>query len=68
RRCVLETVLVEGLHGSFFMLSGGAFHRHDSNGSVYVKLPPSIQWNGTVILMKIPVNIPSDFDYNKYIR
>lgn len=37
-----KEMLVNGLHGSFFMLSGGAFHRHDENGSISVKLPPDI--------------------------
>lgn len=63
-----KKMLVDGLYGSFFMLSGGAFHRHDTNGSVYVRLPQSIYWDGTIILMRIPVQIPSDFDYNKYAR
>lgn len=61
-----KRMLVEGLNGSFFMLSGGAFHRHDCNGSSFVKLPKTINWSGTVILMRIPVNIPSDFDFNRY--
>lgn len=63
-----KRMLVDGLHGSFFMLSGGAFHRHDSNGSVYVKLPPNINWSGTIILMRIPVQVPEDFDYKIYTR
>lgn len=50
------------------MLSGGAFHRHDSNGSVYVKLPETINWDGTIILMRIPIHVPTDFDYSKYAR
>lgn len=61
-------MLVDGLHGSFFMLSGGAFHRYDSNGASFIKLPDSINWNGTIILMKIPVNVPVDFDYSKYTK
>lgn len=63
-----KEMLSDGLHGSFFMLSGGAFHRHDSSGSVFVKLPNSIYWDGTIILMRIPVKVPLDFDYNKYTR
>lgn len=63
-----KKMLVDGLGGSFFMLSGGAFHRHDSNGSVYVKLPETINWDGTIILMRIPVHVPTDFDYSKYAR
>lgn len=63
-----KDMLVDGLKGSFFMLSGGAFHRHDANGSVFVKLPSSISWNGTIILMRIPVDVPLDFNYENYIH
>lgn len=61
-------MLVEGLHGSFFMLSGGAFHRHDVSGAVFVRLPEAINWDGTVILMKIPTATPAGFNYNKYTQ
>ena len=63
-----KDMLVNGLHGSFFILSGGAFHRHDAGGSISVKLPKAINWNGTIILMRIPVRVPNDFDYNVYVR
>lgn len=63
-----KEMLVNGLHGSFFILSGGAFHRHDSSGSVSVRLPKTINWGGTVILMRIPTHVPSNFDYSKYVR
>ena len=63
-----KKMLVEGLQGSFFMLSGNAFHRYDTNGSSFIKLPESIQWNGTIILMRIPVNVPNSFNYSKYVR
>lgn len=62
-----KRMLVEGLGGSFFMLSGGAFHRHDVAGSVYIGLPKSINWNGTIILMKIPVDVPDEFNYIEYV-
>ncbi len=63
-----KSMIVEGLGGAFFMLSGGAFHRHDINGSSYVRLPESISWDGTVILMRIPLTVNNSFDYMKYIR
>lgn len=62
-----KDMLVNGLHGSFFILSGGAFHRHDSCGRITIKLPGTVYWNGTVILMRIPVHIPNNFNYNKYV-
>lgn len=63
-----KEMLVDGLKGSFFMLSGGAFHRHDEHGNVSVKLPETISWNGTVVLMRIPVNVPDGFNYSRYVR
>lgn len=63
-----KKMLVDGLHGSFFMLSGGAFHRHDEKGGVYVKLPDEINWGGTIILMRIPVKIPTNFNYYEYAK
>lgn len=67
-----KKMLVEGLGGSIFMLSGGAFHRYDlrdiKKTIKYVNLPPIISWKGTIILMKIPINIPKDFDFYKYTK
>ena len=51
------------------MLSGAAFNRNDeSGGSDYVKLPETINWNGTIILMRIPLTVSEEFDYTKYIK
>lgn len=61
-----KTMLVEGMGGEFFILSGGAFHRHDKNGKATVCLPPTIYWNGTIVLLKIPIEMPSTFNYLKY--
>lgn len=61
-----KTMLVEGMGGEFFILSGGAFHRHDKNGQATVCLPPAIYWNGTIVLLKIPIEMPSTFNYLKY--
>jgi hypothetical protein len=63
-----KKMLVDGLKGSFFMLSGGAFHRHDNNGSIFIKLPPTIKWNGTITLMRIPIDVDSNFNYSEYIH
>lgn len=63
-----KAMLVNGLGGAFFMLSGNAFHRFDeASGVTYVNLPETIRWNGTVILMKIPVKVRDGFRYMDYI-
>lgn len=61
-------MLVEGLKGSFFELSGGAFYRYEGKTENYAILPKTIFWNGTIILMKIPINAPNDFDYKRYLE
>lgn len=60
-------MLVEGLGGAFFMYSGRAFYRHDCNKEDVVELPQEFNWDGTIILMKIPTEVDKNFDYQKYI-
>lgn len=61
--------LVHGIGGSFFMLSGSAFHRlYPGEEEKYVNLPKSINWQGTIILMRIPTNIPKTFNLYNYIE
>ncbi|MCI9053839.1 MAG: hypothetical protein HFJ87_01665 [Muribaculaceae bacterium] len=60
-------MIAKGLGGAFFILSGGAFHRRDAKSSDFANLPPSIHWDGTLILVKIPLNQRPDFDVYKYI-
>lgn len=63
-----KNMLVKGMGGAFFMLSGGAFHRSDSGGDIYINLPPDITWRGTVVLLRIPDRLPQDFDYTEYME
>ncbi len=60
-------MVVEGLGGEIFILSGGAFHRDDGKNDIYIDLPADLSWNGTIILVKIPVNVKSEFNFNNYI-
>jgi len=62
-----KSMLVDGLNGGFFMLSGGAFHRHDSTGSDYVSLPKMMNWGGTIVLLRIPLFVPQNFNYMNYV-
>lgn len=64
-----KRMLVEGLKGAFFMLSGGAFHRYGNKGANdYINLGNIFHWNGTIILLKIPIKIPEGFNYIDYIE
>jgi anti-sigma regulatory factor (Ser/Thr protein kinase) len=61
-------MLVEGMKGAFFELSGGAFYRYENIKENYVLLPKPLYWEGTIILMRIPVNVDNHFDFYKYIE
>ena len=64
-----KRMLVEGLGGSFFMLSGGAFHRYEKKKeNYYVNIRHIFNWPGTVILLRIPVRVPSGFNYMDYLE
>ena len=56
------------MRGGFFMLSGGAFHRYENGANDYIDLKKFFDWKGTVVLMRIPVNPPSDFNYIDYLE
>lgn len=60
-------LVVEGLGGEFFILSGSSFARHDANGEKVVDLPGDIRWNGTAILLKIPTSVPNGFNLYNFI-
>ncbi len=60
-------LVVDGLGGEFFLLSGSAFARHDSRGETVIDLPGDLRWNGTAVLIKIPTSVPNNFNLYKYI-
>ena len=61
-------MLVNGMKGAFFMLSGGAFHRDENGANYYIDLKNLFRWNGTIILMRIPIVLPDDFNYIDYLE
>lgn len=64
-----KSMIVDGLGGAFFMLSGNAFHRYDeASGKQYIKLPEDINWRGTIVLLRIPLKVRSTFRYEDYIK
>lgn len=62
-----KNMLANGMNGSFFIMSGNAFHRHDRFGEQTVTMPTNIEWDGTIVLLKIPIEAPHDFNYLKYV-
>ncbi|MCQ2351640.1 MAG: hypothetical protein MJ003_06685 [Paludibacteraceae bacterium] len=61
-------MVTNGLCGAFSILSGDALYYCENNYSKIFSLPNNIEWNGTLFVVSIPINIPSDFDFYKYIK
>lgn len=63
-----KRMLVEGLGGQYFMLSGNAFHVKNMNRNNYISLPPKIRWQGTIIALRIPYNMNNKFKLVDYLE
>lgn len=63
-----RSMLVNGLHGAYFMLSGSAFYRHTPTSEGAVLLPPTIVWDGTIVLLRIPIDVPQAFSLYNYLE
>ncbi len=64
-----KQMLVEGLGGSFFMISGGAFHRYERGAeNYYANIKNLLYWPGTIVLLRIPCTIPQGFNYIDYLE
>lgn len=64
-----RNMLVSGLGGSFFLMSGSALQMsiHGASDS-YLELPANVEWQGTMIFLKIPIDVPKDFVYTEYLE
>lgn len=59
-------MLVEGLGGKYFLCSGNAFLIKTGLKEEIIELPSSIQWPGTLVILRIPVPKTIDFDPSMY--
>lgn len=62
-----KKMLVDGLGGSFIMMSGNAMHLYNSEYRRFIETPSAIRWNGTIIALRVPY-INRDFQYINYIE
>lgn len=61
-------MVVEGLKGSFAIISGtGLFHYHKSTGQTVIEMPDGFEWQGTSIIVRIPLCVPQSFNFYDYI-
>ena len=57
-------MMVEGLGGTFSILSGNALFYHSADGKRIVDLPETIDWPGTMVLAEIPLTAKPINIYN----
>ena len=61
-------IVVDGFGGAFFMLSGAAFFRHTDKAVNAINIPDAFRWKGTVVLIRLPLTLPEDFNIYEYIE
>lgn len=61
-------MVVNGLKGAFSIMSGNAFYRRDSEGEQLINLPFGMNWDGTVVMVRIPLEQTEKFSVYDYIE
>lgn len=59
--------IVKGMGGEFSIISGKALYIENQSSSRIFSLPENIEWSGTMISVRIPMNIPINFNIYDYI-
>lgn len=60
-------MVVEGLHGEFAALSGNALLLQVQNNRKILALPPEVDFKGTMIMVRIPAQVPDGFNIYDYM-
>ena len=62
-------MVVKGLKGHFAILSGNALLINSAlKAKEIFELPDKIEWNGTMIVIRIPIPNPNNFNFYDYIE
>jgi anti-sigma regulatory factor (Ser/Thr protein kinase) len=61
-------MLVEGLKGKYFLLTGAAFYIYTSELEQITPINVDSSWKGTMLALRIPKNIPPGFVYTNYLE
>ena len=59
--------IVNGLGGEFSIISGKALYIENVSTSQIFSLPENVEWAGTMIAVRIPMNVPETFNIYDYI-
>ena len=60
-------MVAEGLHGEFAVLSGNALMLQVPTKRAILALPPEIDFKGTMIMVRIPAEVPDGFNLYNYM-
>ena len=60
-------MVVDGLHGEFAVLSGNALMFQAANNRKILALPSEIDFKGTMIVVRIPAQVPDGFNLYDYM-
>jgi hypothetical protein len=61
-------MLVEGIKGKYFLFSGAAFYIYTNELEQITPLDRSKRWEGTMLALRIPRDIPDGFNYADYLE
>jgi len=57
-------MLVDGLKGKYFLLSGTAMYIYTNDFEQIVPLVRNVEWSGTMLALRIPQTVPVGFNYS----
>lgn len=60
-------MIAKGLHGTVAILSGNAIMITSGESVQIASLPEEIEWQGTCIVIRIPIEVPKNFSLYDYI-
>lgn len=61
-------MLVNGLKGTYFLLSGAALYVYTNDFEQIIPLTRNVYWSGTMLALRIPQIVPAGFNYYKYLE
>jgi anti-sigma regulatory factor (Ser/Thr protein kinase) len=61
-------MLVNGLNGTYFLVSGNAFYYSSGEQELINAFDSSYFWNGTILALRIPKTEPLGFNYVNYLE
>ena len=62
-----KRMIVEGLNGQYLMISGGNIYHKGPAVDRFYSMPDGLRWNGTLVALRIPYKLSTQFNYVNYI-